>query len=323
MGEFKRSRDPNNFSDDDYGNFLTGIEKYHDDHGADPDFYPHWAILAPLITEFKAKLQDFVAAKQRIISTKEVYDAVVVDTRENMLQLRRQLPVVIRGENVLGKFGLEDEVPEDVDLLLVNARICRDHWADLCDPAPPAEYLPLQSKLDAMAGFVTSIEDSQRDYADAIRVKEDARLAKDLARDAVHKEERGMFNWYRGIWTDPEDTHWSSTPWPRSSGGGGTGWPKKPVGKMSIAPDPLDGILAGCEEYDGTKRFDLRIVGVKKNDPVPEMPLVDTYTDIEQPALLDSDGFPLQKNFVYYLWIRARKDGEVSDWSEVVGMLWE
>jgi len=105
-------------------------------------------------------------------------------------------------------------------------------------------------------------------------------------------------------------------------GEGESGWPKKPVGKMSIAPVPMTGILAGCEEYTGTVRFDLRIAWAKKNEPVPDMPSVDTYTDVEQPVLLDSDGFPLQKNFVYYVWIRARKDGEVSDWSDVVGIEW-
>jgi len=102
----------------------------------------------------------------------------------------------------------------------------------------------------------------------------------------------------------------------------GSGWDSAPIAKMIKAFDPLDGILAGCEDYEGTERFDLRIAWAKKNDPAPDMPDTDTYTDIMQPALLDADGFPLQKNFVYYLWIRARKDGEVSEWSEVASFEW-
>jgi hypothetical protein len=53
------------------------------------------------------------------------------------------------------------------------------------------------------------------------------------------------------------------------------------------------------------------------------MPLVDSYTDVMQPIYLDEQNFPLEKGYVYYLWIRARKDNEISEWSEVVGMLWE
>jgi len=223
MAEYKKSRTPYYFKDDDYDNFLRGIEKYHDDHGGDPDFYPHWAILAPLIGAFHADFQAYKAAQQLIEDTRRNFDEKVKELRENLIGLRRQLPVLIRDDSVLGHFGLEDDVPEDVDLLLVNARICRDYWESLCDPDPPVEYDPLAGKLDATSALVDDTEDAQRAYADAIRGREEARVVKDEAREAVNDEERGMFAWYRGIWTDPEDDRWSATPWGASGGSSGGG----------------------------------------------------------------------------------------------------
>lgn len=322
MAEYKKSRTPYQLKDNDYDNFLLGLEKYAVDHGADPDFYPHWAILEPLIAAYHTAFQALVAAKQLIKDTKRDFDAAVKDLQENMTQLKRQLPVLIRDEGILGHFALEDEVPDDVDLLKVNARICRDYWDSLCDPAPPAEYAQLVDKLDAMASLITAVEDTQRAYADAIRVREDARIVKDEARDACNKEEREMFTWYRGIWTDPEDTHWSATQWPRATGEGegGTKWDAKPIAYIKVVTFPKDGVAAGVEKYSGTKRFDFRIASAKKNLPIPDMPLVDYAADVEEPVFLDVE---LVKGFMYYAWVRARKGSEVSPWSEVAGVEWE
>jgi len=49
------------------------------------------------------------------------------------------------------------------------------------------------------------------------------------------------------------------------------------------------------------------------------MPEKDYMTDVEQPMLLDVE---LMFGFVYYEWIRSRKDGEVSEWSDVAGFEW-
>jgi len=190
MAEYKKSRTPYYFKDDDYDNYLCGIEKYHDDHGADADFYPHWAVLEPLIGAFHVGYQAFVAARQLIKATKTTFDGKVKELRESMIGLRRQLPILLRDDAVLGHFGLEENVPTDVDLLLVNARICRDYWATLCDPAVPPEYLALSAKLDANTVLLLEVEAAQAAYADAIR-------GRDEAREACNAEEREMFSWYR------------------------------------------------------------------------------------------------------------------------------
>ena len=93
----------------------------------------------------------------------------------------------------------------------------------------------------------------------------------------------------------------------------------KPIAKIMKAPYPLNGISAGCEEYSGTTRFDYRIAWAQKGEGVPPMSEEDYMTDVEQPTLLDVE---LMFGYVYYEWIRARKDGEVSEWSDVASYEW-
>jgi len=323
MAEYKKSRTPYYLKDDDYDNFLQGIEKYHDDHGADPDFYPHWALLEPLITAFHAAYQSFVAARQLIKATKTTFDDEVKALRENMVQLRRQLPVLLRDESILGLFGLEEDVPTDVDLLLVNARICRDYWATLSVPAPPPEYLPVQDKLDAMATLITAVEDAQAAYADAIRDREEARIVKDEAREACNAEERNMFGWYRGIWTDPEDDRWSATPWGASSGGNGGGatgtkWDDVPVGvKIEYLEFPEAMLVLSIPEYTGNSGFDVRIEMGPIGGPAPTMPGEDTMTDVPFPVQYAKE---IMHGMTYYAWVRARNGEEVTDWAEAVSV---
>jgi len=112
----------------------------------------------------------------------------------------------------------------------------------------------------------------------------------------------------------------SSEVWTPGEPGTGTAWDAKPIAKIMKAPYPLNGISAGCEEYFGTTRFDFRIAWAPKGEGVPPMPEEDYMTDVEQPTLLDVE---LMIGYVYYEWIRARKDGEVSEWSDVASYEWE
>jgi hypothetical protein len=115
-----------------------------------------------------------------------------------------------------------------------------------------------------------------------------------------------------------EGEWWTESPWGAVGGesgegsGTGTAWDAKPFAKIGKAPDPLFGISAGCEEYSGTTRFDYRIAWAPKGAVAPPMPEKDYMTDVE-----------LMFGFVYYEWIRARKEGEVSEWSDVAGFEWE
>jgi len=322
----KKSRDPSKLSHDDLVTWSKDEVDWLNDHAGDPDLTPRAADFVALATAYEDAYNAEISPEQLaplLHDELEDLDDVLIDV---LRLLRGRIPLLPGvAEPKLAPFGLGDDVPTDWDKLVAVATVCRDHWLDISGGGVPPEFAAVSVNMTAMVSAANEFITKHTAYRASLGDKQDAVAYKNQCRDALLECEREIFHWYRAAHPDADDIWWRSTPWGTSSdsSGGGTSWDQAPVGKMSIAPDPLDGILAGCEEYDGTKRFDLRIVGVKKNDPVPEMPLVDTYTDIEQPALLDADGFPLQKNFVYYLWIRARKDGEVSEWSEVVGMLWE
>ena len=245
------------------------------------------------------------------------------DALRKQLQLLKQIIPTVVDPHVMASFGLDKSLPDSRDELGGVAEICIMHWNEVIGGGVPVEYQPLEPQFNALITLYGDFETMRTNYYDSYNIAQQAQDDVIAAREACHAKERDIFNWYNGFHPDSEAEWWTSTEWGTSSGGsGGTGWPKKPVATMTKAQVPLKGILAGCEEYEGTTRFDLRIAWAKKNEPVPDMPENDWWTDVEQPVLLDSDGFPLQKNFVYYVWIRARKDGEVSDWSEPAGIQW-
>ncbi len=317
-----KARYPRDLSDEKYDEWFTGFVTWFLSLPNTPEFC-NWLRpgLQALDDTYFAKRIAAQQAEDAQMDASAAWRSSVKALRALLIKLRISLLSLVPGDDsVLHLFRLDEEVPEDPDTLVDYATIADLAWQP---HAGEPEYAVFADRLNNIAVFCDDVKAKRIAMRQAITAFSHASDEKTAAREACNTRERAIFSFFRG--EDLPDGFWTDSMWglPGGGEGGGSGWPNKPVGKMSIAPDPLDGILAGCEAYEGTTRFDLRIVGVKKNDPVPEMPLVDTYTDIEQPALLDSDGFPLQKNFVYYLWIRARKDGEVSEWSEVVGMEWE
>jgi len=322
-----KTRYPDRLGHPDYLTFFLTIMNFKEHQIAAGTWPAHLnADLQILYDNLKDAITDYDQKRRfRIEKASPALDKATLPLYKRILSLKEALPTLFDGdETVLAEFGIAGDIPSDRDELFIVATNCVDHWNEICTPDPPAVYAPVVPFFDDLLAKFPAFNAARLAYIDALRYEEEAQDLVLATREACNHIERLIFHWYSALWLDPEDENWTHTPWGTSSGGGGgTGWNKKPVATMTIALDPLVGILAGCEEYTGTDRFDLRIAWVKKNEPAPSMPDTDTYTDIGQPALLDADGFPLQKNFVYYLWIRARKDGEVSEWSDVAGILWE
>jgi len=322
----KKSRDPNNFNYTDYISWYLEIIDVRERFIAsgewpmhlDTDFVTLRNELIDADTDYEGKLQHLVK------TATPLHESTSLKVFKRIVSFKRLLPTLFDGdETVLTEFAINKEIPVDRDDLFIMAKNCLDHWNELCDPAMPPVYAPVAGFFTEYATEFSDFEAAHEAHIDATREKEIAETLVDTKRDACHKAERLVFTWFRGIHIDPEEKWWEDTPWGTSSGGEGvTGWKKAPVATMTLAKPPLDGILAGCEKYKGTDRFDIRIAFAKKNEPPPSMPGVDTYTDVEQPVLLDADGFPLEKNFVYYLWISARKDGETSPWSDAASIEW-
>jgi len=198
------------------------------------------------------------------------------------------------------------------------------HWVDITGGGVPPEYAPLEADFVALQAMFTAFETAKSEHFAAMNAAQEAQNDVLTTREACHEQERKIFNWYGARYSDPKDEWWTGTWWGTSGGGGEEGvtkWDAKPIAVIEKAPAPAIGLTAGCEPYDGTDRFDLRIAYAKKNESTPDMPLVDYATDVEQPVLLGL-GFPLEKGYVYYVWIRARLGEEVSEWSEVVGVEW-
>jgi len=217
---YKKARDSLILADNDLKNFLLGIAMYATDHAADPDFYPHYADLEPLIPLFADNYDDYMGKKLNEGEKSSSFQATIEPLRQLMIGLRRLIPSLFKDDLLLDDFGLSETIPSDVDKILTKAHICNIFWASLHTPDAPPEYLPIAAKLDSVAVLTTALETAQAVYAAAIRAREDAQNLKDVSRTNVLREERGMFSWYRGLYTDPQDEFWTATPWGKSSGGG-------------------------------------------------------------------------------------------------------
>jgi len=179
--------------------------------------------------------------------------------------------------------------------------------------------------FDALTALNTEFVAAHDDYYAAYQAMQAAQNVVVETREALNDNERQIFTWYRSRYPKGTEEFWTATPWGAIGGGveesgGATKWDVKPIAKIMKAPYPLNGISAGCEEYSGTTRFDYRIAWAPKGVGVPPMSEEDYMTDVEQPTLLDVE---LMFGYVYYEWIRARKDGEVSEWSDVASYGWE
>ena len=217
---YKKSRIPYELPFDDYDNFLNGLPLFADDHSADPDFYPHYALIPPLIDDYHVKFIAYTDALNiEDERNDEYHDDAIEPLRDALVGLRRLLPALFDDDSMLADFGINKDIEVDVDKLIVQAEICRNHWAELCDPVMPPEYAPVQGKLDAVAGLITNLIDARHAYAEAVREKEIAQNALEISREAINHEERRMFNWYRGLYTDPQHMIWEESPWGTSSGG--------------------------------------------------------------------------------------------------------
>ena len=319
-----KSRRPYRLTDEKYDEWFTGFVTWYLALPDTPE-YCNWlrAGLQALDDDYFAKRIVAQQADDVQMDASAAWRTSVSALRTLLIKLRISLLSLVPGDDsVLHLFRIDKEVPEDPDTLVDYATIADLAWQP--HSAEP-EYAYFAARLNNIAVFCDDVKAKRIAMRQAITAFSHASDEKTAAREACNERERAIFSFFRG--EDLPDGFWTDSMWGLPSGGeeepgGATAWDDKPIASMTIAPVPMHGILAGCKKYDGTKRFDLRIAWAKKNEPAPDMPENDWWTDVEQPVLMDADGFPLQKGYVYYLWIRARKDGEVSEWSEVAFILW-
>jgi hypothetical protein len=328
--EYKKSRIPYKFAYDDYDNFLRGIELFADDHSGDADFYPNYALIPPLIVDYHTKFSAYVNAQNQEDEARDAYlDNSIKPLRDSLVGLRRLLPALFDDDSMLADFGLNVDVETDVDKLIIQAEICRDHWAELCVPAVPPEYLPVQGKLDAVAGLLVAVEDNREAYAEATRDREIAQNALLISREAINHEERRLFNWYRGLYTNPEDEWWTETPWGKSSGGSGGGGGEEPQpGSWEDAPTNFvvrEGVAGSAlltadihRDADGCAVFMAETdLGVAEPPMRPGEPIVPLIPPLDPGKFSYNLNIPANRRV--WFWICHVKNGA---WGAMAGPKW-
>jgi len=87
---YKKSRCPDRFSDNDYENFTAGLLQWGDDHKTDPDFYPNYADIPPLKAAFDLALQKYGTSKEVADEKHDTMLKTVEPVCQAMIGLRRQ-----------------------------------------------------------------------------------------------------------------------------------------------------------------------------------------------------------------------------------------
>ncbi len=308
----------------DYLLWINRVENWLEGELGKPDYPSHLAPdLPPLIAAFASALSIWDALNELQATRGEVFTNAATNLRKQLILVKTALPTVLEDPPVLGEFGLDRVIPRDRDDLFVMAQTCVNHWNELCDPDPPPEYGPMISDFTVLAGYFSDLQATMENYYNTHNAAQQAQNDMIEAREACHELERKIFNWYNARYQDSTAEWWTGTQWGASGGGSGGGgettWPAKPTAEIKKITFPKIGIIAGCAEYTGTDRFDIRIAYVPKGEGVPPIPDYDYVTDVEEPVFLDVE---LLIGYVYYMWIRARKDGDVSEWSDVASLEW-
>ena len=318
----KKSRFPQQLGWEDFLSFMRELLLWLVTQVGKPDYLPELEVgLSAKVDLYETALALYAAKKNLAPEQRKLKDAAIEALREALTRVKATLPVFFPDPSVLGEFNLAQEIKTDEDELYIQASACLAHWA-LVSALP--EYLTLVPDFTVAQAAFADFVAKRETYTITFQAMQAAQNDMEQLRIPIQEQERKIFDWYRSRYNDSIDPWWTDTVWGTSgggeSGGTGTAWDAKPIAKIMKAPYPLNGISAGCEEYSGTERFDMRIAWAPKGAGVPPMPEEDYMTDVEQPTLLDVE---LMFGFVYYLWIRARKDGEVSEWSDVAGCEWE
>ena len=317
----KKSRYPQYLGWEDFLSFMRALFLWLTSQIGEPDHLPDLEIgLEAKVDDFEAAMVVYAEKKNLAPEQRELKDNAITELRETLIRAKMTLPVFFPDPAVLGEFNLAQDIHSDEDDLYIQASACLAHW-DLVKALP--EYATLVPDFTAAQEAFDDFVAKRETYTITFQAMQAAQNDMGELRGPIQEQASKIFDWYRSRYRDAQDDFWTETPWGTSGGGSGGGegtkWDDKPTAEIKKITFPKIGIIAGCAEYTGTDRFDIRIAYVPKGEGVPPMPDYDYVTDVEEPVFLDLEP---QVGYVYYEWIRARKGEEVSEWSDVASLEW-
>ena len=316
-----KSRDPNNLKHSDY---VSWFLEFLDTRGrliASGEWPMHLEVdFAGLYDVYKNAYADFEAKEQYlVIEATPAHKAAAKKVFLRIRSFKQLLPTLFGGdETVLTEFAINEAIPSDKDDLYIMAKNCIDHWTELCDPAMPPEYAPVEAFFTEYATEFADFEAAHEAHIDATREKEIAETVADETRAPCHAAERLVFHWFKGIYLDSKDPWWADTMWGCSCGGGsggsGTKWDDVP-GEVKIQFVILgkEMLVVSAPGYTGAVGFDVRLGWGPTGGEPPTMSGENTLTNVPFPVQYTEEIF---HGMTCYAWIRARKGEEVTGWSE-------
>ena len=210
----------------DYLTWIKGFAKWFGDQEGKPDYPTHLGDgLEEAIEDYHKAVNNWERLKSLRGGKYKIVSGAFKALRKQIVRIRIALPTIAPDSHVLADFGISKAASQDHDILCVDAEICVNHWNELCDPDPPAQFEPVRFYFEKLAELLDNHANAKRAYGE---VMFDALAAQNelvRARKACDVIERRIFRWYRACYPDTKDEFWTATDWGASRGRRGR--PKK------------------------------------------------------------------------------------------------
>jgi len=203
----------------DYLSWIKRFAKWFGDQVGMPDYPTHLGDgLDDAIDDYHKAVSNWHGVKSRRGGKYKILMTEFKALRKQIVRLRIALPTIAPNPPILAEFGISNPVSPDQDVLKIDAFNCVRHWEELCDPDPPAEFLPVRDYFEELIVLFDKYKAAREVYS---RVAMEAFAAQNeliRARKVCNSIERAISQWYRSRYPDTKDEFWTATDWGASRG---------------------------------------------------------------------------------------------------------
>ncbi len=222
-------------------------------------------------------------------------------------------------------YGLLEKIPQDIEGKIELARRMNEQNQTYIDAVSPFALPAADFEELAAKGIETrtAVDGQAKEILDVYHMNKMLEMERKRGNRLLS---RG-FKWIVAAWDDNDERLFAFGMLPKSAiwtpgdpdEPGVVNWDDVPtgVGIKLIKLGDNEFFVFSADPYTGNTGMDVRVAWGETGGAVAEMPGEDTLTNVPFAIQYDCE---IKHGMTVYVWVRARKDEEVSDWSEVASL---